>query len=134
MSPLPWPAAVRTSGTAAIGPGWVAPVEISLVTASATDGRDSSMNPPSTAGIRPAARAATRSTNRVNSATPAVLRVPWPTISRGGLVTGQPPGARDPLLLGIGPTLGIGPAPGGLIPSDNGSWGKGRRAGRVRRS
>ena len=40
-----------------------------------------------TAGMRPPAWEPTRSTNRVNSATPASLRVPWPTSSKGGLVT-----------------------------------------------
>src|SRR6516164_161524 len=87
MSPLPCPAAVSTSGTATMGRpggrGWA-----SRVTASATDGRDSSMNPPATAGMRPRVREPTRSTNRVNSATPSSLRVPCPTISNGGAPAG----------------------------------------------
>src|SRR5215831_19747887 len=95
MSPLPCPAAVRTSGTATIACGPPAPGATSRATASATDGRASSMNPPSTAGTRPCMRARTCPTNRVNSATPASLRVPWPTRSKGGPVLIYLPPSRD---------------------------------------
>ena len=74
------------TGTATTGPG-PPPAVTSRAIASATDGLDNSMNPPSTAGTRPVARSRTIPASRVNSATPASLRVPWPTMSRGGVVT-----------------------------------------------
>src|SRR5262249_61524856 len=76
--------------------------------------------PPATAGMRPPAQEPARSTNRVNSAIPAALRVPCPTISNGGAPTGTVPR--------IGPVLS-GPIRGAI-----GSWVIGRvppgRAGR----
>src|SRR5262249_47775292 len=48
-----------------------------------------------TAGTRPRVRARTCPTNRVNSATPASLRVPWPTRSKGGPVLIYLPPSRD---------------------------------------
>src|SRR5207244_12035784 len=54
--PISCPAAVSTSGTATIGPGPPVAEVTSRATASATDGRDSSMNPPSTAGDRKSTR------------------------------------------------------------------------------